>query len=57
MKGIGYFQNLRISFEKLFGFFCEFFGNYLGGFFVRNFFGEIFRRNVFGGFLGGDFFG
>ena len=43
MKGIGYFQNHRI-FLRIF---LEFFGNFLGGFFLEDFFGRI----VFGEIL------
>ena len=44
MKGIGYFQNLRIFFRNC----LEFFGNFLGGFFWRNFFGRTFWEEFFG---------
>jgi hypothetical protein len=47
MKGIGYFQNLRIFFRNC----LEFFGNFLGGFFWRNFFGGFFWEDLLGGIL------
>jgi hypothetical protein len=50
MSGIGYFQNLRIVFEKLFGIFLDilenFFGNFLGGFLV-GFLGKTFWEGHF----------
>ena len=46
MKGIGYFQNLRIFLESFWiflGIFLEFFGRiFFGGILLRNFFGGIF---------------
>ena len=67
MKGIGYFQNLRIllrNFLEIFWIFWgifkkDFFGGiYLEEFFGRNFLGRIFLgKNFLGGFFGGDFLG
>ena len=61
MKGIGYFQNLRIFLESFWiflGIFLEFFGRiFLEEFFRRNFLGGFFWEDFLGGILWEDFLG
>ena len=57
MKGVGYFQNLRI-FWKFWGIFWKnFMRIFLEKFIWRNFLGESFWEDFLGGFFWEDFFG